>query len=322
MAAVSGTFTTFPAIGEREDLTDAIYDISPTERPFMSSVGRGDAKAVYHEFQTDALASASASNAVIEGDDASFTTASPTTRLGNYCQISRKEVLVSGTLRAVDTAGRADEFAYQSAKAGRELARDIESALCQNGASTAGGTGTARTLAGLESWLSTNKTALSGTTTPTTPGASGGTPGVKPTADGGTSALTESPVKAIIKAIWDQGGDPKMALVGSGAKQTISGFSGVAPLRTDAPARGSVTIVAGVDLYRSDFGEIRIVPSHFVRSRVVSLLDTDYWSVAYLRGVEREMLAKTGDADKAMILAEYTLVSKNEAASGKITEVA
>lgn len=321
MAQVSGTTTTYPMIGRREDLTDVIWDISPTDTPFMNSIARVSASQVLHEWQTDALAAATKTNAVLEGDDAAFTTANPTTRLGNYTQISRKTVVVSGTGRAVNTAGRADELAYQVAKLGRELKRDMESSLCQNNAATAGVYASARTLAGLESWLRTNRTSLAGTSG-TTFAPSGGTILTAPTDDTSTSALTEAPFKAIIREVWESGGDPQMVLCGPKAKQAISTFSGVSPLRTTAPARGTVTIVAGADLYRSDFGEVRIVPTRFCRARTVSILDTEYWAVAMLRGIEREGLAKTGDADKEMIITEYTLEARNEKASGKITEIA
>lgn len=138
MAQVAGTFRTNDMIGIREDLENVIYNISPTDTPFMSMIGRGKATATKHEWQTDSLASADTSNKQVEGDDAAYATVAPTTRVSNYTQISRKAIIVSGTARAVDTAGRADEFEYQAAKRAKELKRDMESILCQNQDSSAG----------------------------------------------------------------------------------------------------------------------------------------------------------------------------------------
>ena len=114
------TYQTFQAVGEREDLIDVIYDISPTDTPFMSTVAKTSASNVYHEWQTDSLAAA-ATNAAVEGADASDATLSATTRVGNYTQISQKTIKISGTLESVDKAGRKSEKAYQLAKASKEI---------------------------------------------------------------------------------------------------------------------------------------------------------------------------------------------------------
>jgi hypothetical protein len=122
MTAPSGTFQTHQAIGNREDLTDAIYNLSPTETPFVTMAAKVKAKAVNHEWQTDELAAA-ASNANIEGDDSSTNTAVPTVRLNNYCQIFKKTIQVSGTQESVNKAGRDSEIAYQLMKRGKEIKR-------------------------------------------------------------------------------------------------------------------------------------------------------------------------------------------------------
>ena len=169
MAVPTGTFTGYSAEGEREDLADIIYDISPMDTPFMSNIARDSCSAVFCEWQTDSLDSATASNAVLEGDDASTNTAVATVRFGNYTQIMDKVARVSGTLRAVDTAGRRDEFSYQIAKRGRELKRDIESAFLSNNAAVAGSAATARKLAGAGTWLWDNNVEQGATATTPTP---------------------------------------------------------------------------------------------------------------------------------------------------------
>lgn len=323
MAVPAGTLSTYDAIGNREDLENAIYDISPTETPFMTMCKRTDASATIHEWQRDSLTAANTANAAIEGDDASNGTSTPTTRLKNQLQISTKYAVVSGTQNAVNSAGRKREMAYQLMKRSRELKRDMEIILTGNHGSTAGGTGTARQLAGAESWLSVNKTSLGTGTAQTTPG--------YVTATGLVTAPTDSTVagtfvvaalKAVIREAWVNGGSPTVIMSGAFNKTQISGFAGIATLYREASATANGTrIIGAADVYVSDFGEHRIVPNRFMRDRTCLVLDMDYWAVAYLRRFENNEIAKTGDAEKRQILAEYTLVCRNELASGKVTDL-
>ena len=320
MGAPNGTFQTHQAIGNREDLTDLISNISPTETPFFSRAAKVKAKAVYHEWQTDALAAA-ATNRNIEGDDSSPNTAVPTVKVGNHCQIFKKTIQVSGTQEVVDKAGRDSEVAYQLMKRGKELKRDIEYALTRNQASSAGGNNTARSLASVESWLATNKTSKGTGTAQTTPGFSGTTV-LAPTDSTATSSFTEADLKAMIKEAWSAGGDPRLILVGPTAKQRISSFTGIADVTKEAGNTARATrIIGAADVYVSDFGEHVVVPSHFSRDQTVLILDMDYWAVASLRGMMKEKLAKTGDSDKWHLVTELTLESRNEAASAKIADV-
>lgn len=320
MGAPNGTFQTHQSIGNREDLTDMISNIAPTETPFFTRAARVKAKAVYHEHQTDTLAAA-ATNRHIEGDDSSPNTAVPTVRVGNHCQIFKKTIQVSGTQEVIDKAGRDSEVAYQLMKRGKELKRDIEFALTRNQASSAGGNNTARSLASVESWLATNRTSKGTGTAQSTPGFSGTTV-LAPTDSTATSSFTENDLKAMVKEAWSAGGDPRLILVGPTAKQRISGFVGIADITKEAGTTARATrIIGGADVYVSDFGEHVVVASHFSRDQTVLILDMDYWAVAMLRGMQKEKLAKTGDSEKWHLVTELTLESRNEAASAKITDV-
>ncbi len=312
MAQVTGTYSTYDAKGEREDLADIIYNISPTDTPFMSGIGKSKATAVFHEWQTDALAAAASDNYQIEGDEIAFSAPSATTRIGNRTQISRKSVIVSGTLDSVSKAGRNNELAYQISKASKELKRDMETSLTANQAPVTGDDSTARRLAGIESWIKTNSDKGGGS------GADPTTSGTNARTDGTQRAFTESQLKSVIKKCWDQGGDPSMIMLGSFNKQVLSGFTG-GSTRFD-PAENK-RLVAAVDVYESDFGAMTVVPNRFSRSRSAYVLQPDMWGVAFLRDFQLMDLAKTGDATKQALLAEYTLVSKNEAASGGIFDL-
>jgi hypothetical protein len=312
MAIVTNTFQTFTAIGNREDLSDIIYNISPTDTPFMSSIGKEKAEGTLHEWQTDALAAA-ATNAQVEGDEIAFTAVVPTARINNRTQISRKSVIVSGTQDTVNTAGRNQELAYQISKNAKELKRDMELVLCNNQSAAVGGAAAARTSSGLASWIQTNINAIGAN------GAVGGvdTPGILRT-NGTQRAFTEAQLKGVAASCWNSGGDPSMIMLGSFNKQKLSGFTGGSTKMTQADDK---KLVAAIDIYESDFGSMTVVPNRFSRSRDVFVLQPDMWAVAYLRDFQMIDLAKTGDAQKKAMLAEYTLVAKNEAANGAIFDL-
>ena len=308
----------YTAIGAREDLTDVIYDISPTDTPIMSSIGKTKATSVYHEWQTDSLAAATTSNALVEGASATEATISPTTRLGNYTQIVGKTVMVSGTLLASDLAGRKSEMAYQLAKASAEIKRDIETIITANQGQTAGSSGSsARKMGSLLSYIKTNTNKGSGTTA----GADPTTIGVSTRTDGTTRAFTETFLKDVVAKVFASGGTPSALFVSPAQKQVVSGFTGLAAQRYQVPTSGQATILAGADLYQSDFGVLQIVPNRFMRSRDALILDPEYAALAYLRPFQTNDIAKVGDADKKQILAELTLEVRNEAAHGGVFDL-
>lgn len=320
MALPDNTFSSYDAIGNREDLEDIIYDISPTDTPFLSNAGRAKATAVFHEWQTDSLDSAG-SNQALEGDDATGQTLAATTRLGNYCQISDKVIVVSGTQEAVNKAGRDSEFRYQIAKAGKALKRDMEYALTRNQASDNGSEATPRSLGSVESWLFSATGNVIDSAGGTTPEYSAGVAG--PT-DGTTQNLTftEARLKSVISDCWTDGGDPKMIMVGPYNKQQAStNFSGISTLYKNTPGMSQATIIGAADTYVSDFGEHMIVPNRFNRDQVALVLDMDYWKVATLRPMQQNPLANTGDNEKRQMLVEFTLVAANSNSSGKIADL-
>ena len=320
MSVPTGTMQSFQAVGNREDLSNLIFNISPTEVPFTAACKRTKVKATFHEWQTDSLADAAA-NAQVQGDDASRSTADPTVRLRNYTQILRKVPAVSETQMAIDTAGRDDELDYQVAKRSKEIRRDLEYAAVRNQASTSGAAGSAATMASVESWIATNKTSAGQGTAQTTPGYASGTVAA-PTDSTTAGTVTEAMLKAIIAATWTAGGEPKTLMVGPLTKQKISGsFNGIATRYRDVPSGSQAQVISGVDLYVSDFGEHRLVPNRFMRDRNILVLDMNYWALGELRGFSSQKLAKTGDSESRLIIGEYTLISRNEKASGKVTDI-
>jgi hypothetical protein len=309
MALPASTLATYQAIGNREDLSDKIYRIDPTDTPFMSGIEREKATATLHEWQTQALAAADGTNAVLEGDDATTDTVTVTVRLSNICQISDKVARVTGTQQAVDHAGRGSEIEYQEMLKGLELKRDIETVLLRNQTKVTGDTTTARTTSAVLSWIKTN-TSKTGTD-PTTSG-------TVTRVDGTQRAFTEAQVKTVLAAIYEAGGKPDTIMAGSFNKQQFSTFTGRSSPTEDAKSR---EIVASVDAYRSDFGRLKLVTNRFQRTRDVLILQMDMWALAYLRPIGSKNLAVTGDSTRRQILGEYALVSRNEKASGIVADL-
>ena len=308
-------YNAYDAIGQREDLTDVIYNISPTETPFMSSIGKTKATAVYHEWQTDSLAAATTANAAVEGADASDATLSPTTRLGNYTQILQKTIKVSGTLDAVNKAGRKSEKAYQLAKASQELKRDLETILLSNQGRDAGSSNSgARKMGSLLSWIKTNSSAQTNGGDPTTIGVSART-------DGNTRTFTEALLKEVVAEVFVSGGSPSVLMVGAAGKQKVSSFTGIGETRFNVTGAKPSTIIGAADIYVSDFGNMSVVPNRFMRTRDALILDPEYAAIAYLRPFMTNELAKAGDSDKTQVLVECTLEVKNEAAHGIVADL-
>ena len=318
MAPITETYQTYDAIGLREDLTDVIYDISPTETPFMSGSARGSAKATLHEWQTDALAAVDASNAAVEGEDFdTFPAIVPTVRVGNYTQISNKLVLISGTNDMVDKAGRATEMAYQLAKRSKELKRDMETMALENTAGDAGSATTARVIAGLGAWVKTNDNFGAGGASPVY---TSGVPAAGRT-DGTVRPFTEVLLKGVLQQVWDSGGDLVNLMLGPINKQNMSLFAGVATKTFNRDAEVPTAVVAAADVYVSDFGVLSVFANRFQRERDGWVWDPAFTSLNFLRPFRSSPLAKTGDAEKRLLLVEWTLKVRNEAALGLVADL-
>jgi hypothetical protein len=319
MAVPSNTVTTYNfSGGQREDLEDVIYNTSPTETPIITAMKKGKAEAKFHEWLTDTLA-APAENAHLDGDDSAADSYTSPYRLGNRTQILKKVVVVSGSQEAVNKAGRRSEIAYELQKRSREIKRDLEYAVAQNSAAVAGTSSTVRKMAGMETWLSSNKDSHA---TGTTPGSTDGAPTTAPTDGTTVRTFTESLLETVLQSIWDEGGDPNTLTLGKFNKGVFSGFGGIATQYRDNPKNIQGTIIAGADVYVGDFGELVAVPCRQVRDRTAMIIDWDYWKLCALRPFFQEKLAKTGDAEKYHIVGEYTLACLNEKASGKVADLA
>lgn len=306
MAAPTNTFLTTAAIGNREDLSDTIYRITPTVTPLLNLAAKSKATNTLHEWQTQDLA-APAANAQLEGDDAAPIAITPTVRLNNRTQISTKTVIIAGSQQAVNSAGRKDEMGYQMAMKALELKRDMELGLTQNNVAAT----SPRSSRGLVGWTGDNVDSGAGYVAPnyvTNVAQTDGTP----------AAFTEARLKNVLQKIFTAGGEPDTLMLGPLAKQTFSSFTGNST-RFDKSEDKSLT--AAVDVYISDFGELKAVPNRFQRARDVWVLQSDKIAVAYLRPFMTVDLAKTGDADKKEIIVEYCLEMRAPKAHGAVVDI-
>jgi hypothetical protein len=314
MAIVANTFTSFSANGVRESLSDIISNVSPEEVPVQSNIGSENVSNTYFEWQTDTLAATSTA-AVIDGDDvSSFDATSATTRVGNYTHILRRTTVVADNLSSQDLAGRNDELSFQLAKRGKELRRDIEAVLTDNNAQVSGNSSTARETAGLGAWIATNDNFAGDGASPTGDGSDART-------DGTQRDLTEAMVKDAMQKAYTAGGQPSILMVGPHNKTVVSGFAGIAAQRYQAPSDGPTTIIGAADVYLSDFGTLSVTPNRFMRERDAFLLDPEYASVCFLRPIQQVELAKTGDAEKRMVIAEFGLKVLNEQAHAGVFDL-
>lgn len=310
MTVPTNTFQVYTQVNIREDLINAIYNVDPYKTPFFNMCKKASAEQTYHEWNTDSLAAQDTANARVEGDDPSNIVVAPTVRLGSYTQISDKTIQISGTSQAVTSAGGSNKMGYQLLKKSKELKRDMEGILCKNQAKAAGSSTTARNLAGIPSWLGTNVVF----------GAGGANPaaltGVNTRTDGTTTALTEAQLKTVLQLVYTNSGEsPEYGLVSPKNKQNISAFSGPGTRFIQVEDR---TLQTAIDVYSSDFGDVKLVPDIFIRSRDTFWINPNYVRVAYLRPFDTHPLAKTGDSDRKQMLVEYTLEMGNEKAQGAI----
>lgn len=277
----------------REDLSDFITNLSPTETPFISGIGQVTAKAVLHEWLKDTLAAAAAANVVVEGNDATYVTPTTVTRVTNVCQINQKSVAVSGTQDKVAKAGMGTQMAYEVLKRTKEIKRDMETAALQNTAGdfTIGGSTTARVIKGIPAYVTTNTATV-------------------------TTAPTQAAINAIVQTAWAAGGNPDTILVNGTEKRNISDLTTGVTKNLDANDR---RLTVAVDVYETDFNVMRVVPDRFDTTLTVKVIESDLWKVAMLRPLMIEPLAKTGDTTKRLLTAEWTLEAREELGNGILT---
>lgn len=312
MAQPTNTHSTYDAVGNREDLSDIIYDVSPTETPVLSSMPRASATSTKHEWLTRAIAAASSTNFVIEGDDATTDAANANVRVFNYRAISDKVARVAGSQEAVKKAGMKSNMAKEMEDKMKELKRDVEKILLENNAYVAGNDTLASECAGMQAYILTNTNKAADATAATGDGSDGHT-------DGTARAVQESFVESVLSSSWTNGGNPSLGVMNAFQKRKFASFTG----NSTRTSNGDKTkVINSVDVYIDPLGtEIRLVPCRQAPTDVMYFLDPEYMKFAVLRDFATWDLAKTGDSIRKQILVEYTLEMCNQKAHAAIYDL-
>ncbi len=294
--------------GNREDLSDLVKDISPTDTPILTALPTGKASAVLHEWTTGALRTAAA-NEKIEGDDATIDAATAKTRYNNRCVISNYVAGVTKTQQAVDKVGLMDAMAEEVGKGIKTIKRDMELMIHANTAKVAGDDTTARKTAGIPTWLITNVSAIGAN--PTGDGSNTAT-------DGTQRALTEDMILAVSQSCFTNGGEPSLLDVGAFNKRVVSSFPGNQTRHVTASKQ---ELINSIDVYEDDFNKLRIVANRFALARNAVLWDTDAAKIVDLRPTSQWDLATTGSSLRKQIEREWALEVTSPLAHGIVRDL-
>lgn len=315
MGKVSNAYTTYSATGNREDLSNAIYNIDPFDTPIMSMSRRRNATNRTFDWQTEHLPDVDTDNAQVEGFELQRSASTPTVRISNVTQISKRDATVSGSQEDGNPAGKGSEMAHQMALSSKVLKCDMESTMSGRQARNNGddsGSPTARRTEAISHWIAraTDRNNVAGasvggvvTGLPTT-----STDAFAAVASGSRVAFTEAMLGAAMQKAYENGASPSILVVPPSIKRTVSTFVG---RNSTQVVVGRTEVVATVDIIATDFGRIKVIPSRWVPSDVSLLLDPDYIAVAFYRNFRQFPLAKIGDAETRMVLSEWGVEMRN-----------
>jgi len=321
MAVLANTVVTTDAVGNREELSDIVSMITPTDTPIYSMAGKEKLSSTHPEWEIEELR-APAANAVPEGAEFDFNEQESPDRVGNYTQIFRDTWIYSKTQQAVDNAGRQEKAAKAKMKAGINVRKDIELAIVTNTASVAG---TTRFFGSLPSWLTSNVSRNSGTNG----GFNSGTGLTVAETTGTQRAFTKALLDTVAQSGYIEGANFSDLVVSPYVKSVFVTFmsdTNVAAFRYAAGGSGKNTIVGTADIYEGPFGKLTVKPNRVMGqnagvARRAYLLDPDMIAWGSLRPIGEADTAATGDSEKGVILAEGTLKVKNEAGLGVVADL-
>jgi hypothetical protein len=311
MAKVTNAAVSYSQQANREDLSNAIYNIDPFDTPFMTLAGRRNVTNRTFDWQIESLPAVNSANAEVEGFELSRAAATFTTRVNNNTQISYRDATVAGSADEHNAAGKGKgEMAHQMALKAKALKRDMETILLSAQPRVVGADGTARKTRGFEHWIETNVSYAG----------DGGNPADELSAvdDGTQRAFSETLLLSVMQTAWTAGAEPSELFLGGWVKRVFSGFTGRSVSQVLV---GKNEVINSVDIYASDFGRIKARATRWQRSRTALLIDPSYVKVCYFRNFRTVDIAKIGDADTKMILVEYGLEVGNEAAHAKIADL-
>jgi Family of unknown function (DUF5309) len=313
MAKVTNAFTTYQATANREDLSNAIYNIDPFDTPVMSAIRRRNVKNRIFDWQTEFLPIVNPNNAQVEGFQLVNQPAQPTIRLNNVTQISERDATVSGTQEEADAAGKGSEMAHQMALASKVLKSDMETILCSRqplNQGTDATTPVARMTEAFSHWVG-RAVDKHGNPAAAVAGVTTGLPVLATdafAAPGTPIQITEDMLGEAMQQAYTNGASPTLWIVPPGPKRTISTFVGRS---TTQVLVGKTEVVSTIDVIATDFGRIKVAPSRWVPTDVALLIDPDYAAVSFFRAFRQYLMARIGDAETRMIVVEWGVEMRN-----------
>jgi hypothetical protein len=326
MSQVAGTTDTFDSAVLKESLDKVIWDLFPMDTYFQANCEKVSVSNTQHQWVFDNLAAAG-NNKQLEGDDvATYNTLATAIRVSNYTQIARKDVLLSDTyVEGVNVVGQ-NPMGRALMKKMKELKRDIEYDLLGKQGSSAGATATARASGGVEAWIWGQSTAsFAGNHVRPFANTSGTTPGyassvVAGPTDGttGTSTISLADITSAAELAWTDGGEPDTILCSSAQKKYIDALASLATRTVEVGARDKLPITISANVIVTSFGTFKVIMSRYIHRGTTLILDMNYWAMGMLRPTKVKDMAKTGDAEKKIIVAEYTLIARNPSSSAKL----
>ena len=317
MAKVTNAFSTYNAVGNREDLSNAIYNIDPFDTPVMSAIRRRNVKNRLFDWQTEFLPTVNLANAYEEGFLLVNKPAQPTIRQNNVVQISERDATVSGSQEESDAAGKGSEMAHQMAMSSKVLKNDMESIMCSRQPrvdETSINAPLPRNTEAISHWLGRAKdknAVVGGAVAPGT--AVTGLPVLATDAFAPPTAvqLTEQMLGDAMQKAYTNGASPTLWVVPPGPKRTVSTFVGRS---TSQVLVGKTEVVSTVDVIATDFGRVKCIPSRWLPTDVGLLIDPDYIAVAFFRAFRQYLMARVGDAESRMIVVEWGIEMRNSLA--------
>lgn len=311
MAVPSGTLQTYQSSNNAEDVSEIIYNVSPFDTPLFSMAKKGSAEATYTEWPIESLAAVDTNNANIEGDDATIDTSTTPTRVGNYCQLMDKAMSISTTQQAIKKYGVPDEWAHQKVKRGKDLKKDFEAICLLNQARVVGAAGTAQKMRGLPSWITTNDSRGAG-------GADGSASAAA--TDGTQRDFTEALFRSVIIQCATTANEmPTVVMAGITGRANLS--SQLSGNTTKFKDMQDGVLNASITVYRSDFGDLKLVPNRWQRERDMFFINPKYIEMRMLENMQFVELARNGLARKGQLWMNGTLAVLNEAAHGVLADL-
>ena len=323
MAVVTNTFQTPSATGNREELSDVISRITPEDTPIYSLIEKVSFDTTHPEWLVDDLA-APAANIQLEGDEYTFGATTAAVRYGTYTQIMRKDGIISGTQDATSNAGSVEQVKYQKLKKGVELRKDVEFGIVDTNAQVAGAT---REFGSLNTWITSN---VSRGATGANGGYNTGTGLTAAPTNGTQRAFTKTLLDTVMQSGYTSGANFRHLVVSPYVKSVFVTFmsdTNVASFRYAASTGKENSIIANADVYEGPFGKVMVHPNRVMAgsaglARNAFLIDPEFLSFGWFRKIKEDKeVAKTGDAQKFVLLGEGALKVKNEKGLGVVADV-